>query len=240
MKTYCIFDIETVPLLDDGSKSFPPPIEWQIVAIGLLIARPNANGTLDVEALRCGTGDERKIVEAFWGYINSNRPVLVSWNGRGFDMPVLLARALVHGVSASGWFAGNKFDRYRYRFAESHLDLMDQMSDHGAAKAMKLDSVAAGCGMPGKIGGHGSEVAGMFERGEIDEIAAYCNCDVLNLYGVLLHWLVLTGEIEIEQRQRSLENLSSFLENSRKDIPGAGLFYSEWMENESLKTAPEH
>ena len=43
---------------------------------------------------------------------------MVTWNGKGFDLPVLRARAMVHGISAQSWYQrGTKWDSYMQRFA---------------------------------------------------------------------------------------------------------------------------
>ncbi len=49
----------------------------------------------------------------------------MTWNGRGFDLPVLRLRAMVHGLSAEGWFRGDsKWDGYAQRYAPDwHCEL---------------------------------------------------------------------------------------------------------------------
>jgi predicted PolB exonuclease-like 3'-5' exonuclease len=77
-----------------------------------------------------------------------------------------------------------------------HCDLMDQLSDYRACASMSLDDVALAIGLPGKIGGHGSEVEAMVRRGEIDNVRAYCEGDCLNLFVLYVRWALLSGRID--------------------------------------------
>ena len=58
----------------------------------------------------------------------------MSWNGGGFDLPVLNYRALIHGVTAARyWDWGDddrefKFNSYLGRYHTRHLDLMDVLA----------------------------------------------------------------------------------------------------------------
>jgi len=81
---------------------------------------------------------------------------------------------MMYGVPAAPWFMrGSKWDTYPQRYSPDwHCDLMEQMSDYRACTNMGLDDVAHALGLPGKIGGHGSEVEGMVERGELDRNVA--------------------------------------------------------------------
>jgi 3'-5' exonuclease len=44
--------------------------------------------------------DEAELVRRFYDGIDRFTPDLVSWNGSGFDLPVLHYRALLHGIAA--------------------------------------------------------------------------------------------------------------------------------------------
>ena len=92
-------------------------------------------------------------------------------------------------------------------------------------------------GLPGKIGSHGSEVQGRYERGEIDQVAGYCECDVLNLYGLYLRWSFITGKIDRESYENALDDLSSFLEGNAGEKPHCGEFLDKWTREQ--KTSSE-
>ena len=71
---------------------------------------------------------EEEIVRRFFEGIERYTPTLVSWNGGGFDLPVLHYRALLHGVSAPQyWDTGGEDPSFRYnnylgRFHWRHID----------------------------------------------------------------------------------------------------------------------
>ncbi len=77
-------------------------------------------------------GDSEKvIVEKFFNLIENYHPILVSWNGSGFDLPVLHYRALFNKVSAPAyWDVGHfdnsrKWSNYLSRYQWQHIDVMD-------------------------------------------------------------------------------------------------------------------
>ena len=188
-------DIETIPdrtlIPEWNDGKFPPkPIWHQIVAISFVEARIEYDkGLQERYAVECCDPVVTQIGMSNASFRNSgstspNARRVVSWNGKGFDLPVLRARAMVYGISAQSWYQrGTKWDSYMQRFAPDwNCDLMEQLSDYRACASMSLDDVALALGLPGKIGGHGSEVEAMFRRGEIDKVRAYCEGDCLNLF----------------------------------------------------------
>ena len=155
---------------------------------------------------------------------------MVTWNGKGFDLPVLRARAMMYGISAQSWYQrGTKWDSYMQRFAPDwHCDLMEQLSDYRACASMSLDDVALALGLPGKIGGHGSEVEAMVRRGEIDNVRAYCEGDCLNLFVLYVRWALLSGRIDPAGHNASLQSLIECLESERDVRPHFGAFLDRW------------
>src|SRR3954468_8694324 len=105
---------------------------------------------------------------------------------------------------------------------------MEQLSDYRACTAMGLNDMAHALGLPGKIGGHGSEVEGMVKRGEIDKVRAYCESDVLNLFTLYVRWARLTGRTDLEGHNASLESLVQCLESERRERPHLGEFLDRW------------
>ncbi len=121
---------------------------------------------------------------------------LLTWNGRGFDMPVITSRALKHGVSMPWWFS-DRHTRYRYS-PEGHLDLMDFLSDFGAAKSSPPRRVREAGRAPrqGRSRLASSQVAPMVHAGRIDEVNAYCLCDVAQTAALFLRVQLLRGVID--------------------------------------------
>lgn len=235
-------DIETVPdrvLFPDLPKEkFPPKvIMHRVVAISFVEAalerRPNGTERYIVRTCRTGgqpDWDERRLLEGYWRYFGDHQTRIVTWNGRGFDLPVLRARAMIHGLSAERWYrGGTKYEGYTQRYSPDwHCDLMEQLSDYRSCTAMSMDDLAFAIGLPGKIGGHGSEVEGMVERGEIDKVRAYCEGDVLNLFGLYVRWALLTGRTDPEGHNASLESLTECLERERGNRQHFGEFLDRW------------
>ncbi|WP_050783658.1 hypothetical protein [Methylobacterium nodulans] len=98
---------------------------------------------------------------------------------------------------------------------------MEQLSDYRSCAVMGMDDLALAIGLPGKIGGHGSEVEGMVERGEIEQVRAYCEGDVLNLFALYVRWALLTGRTDPAGHNASLESLVMDLEEERDGRPVA-------------------
>jgi predicted PolB exonuclease-like 3'-5' exonuclease len=235
-------DIETVPdreilPADFAGDAFPAkPIQHRVVAISFLacsLLREGPSERYAVEECRSG-GDqgatEEQLLRGFWQKFERDKPRVITWNGRGFDVPVLVQRAFVYGIPVSYWHqAGDRWTGYRHRYAvESHCDLMDALAEHGASKQLKLEEAALALGLPGKIGGHGSEVRDMVAAGNIAAVRAYCESDVLNLFVLYVRWAFITGRIDISANNSALESLVGYLEIERQTRPHLGQFLDQW------------
>ena len=144
---------------------------------------------------------EPELIRRFFDLVDKFTPQLVSWNGGGFDLPVLNQRALIHGVTASRFWEWGDDDReFRYnsylsRFHTRHLDLMDVLSMYQPRASAGLDAMARLCGFPGKLGMDGSEVNAAVQQGRLDEVRRYCETDVMNTYLLYLRFRLLRGEL---------------------------------------------
>lgn len=135
--------------------------------------------------------DEKSAVAMFFKVVEKYTPQLVSWNGGGFDLPVLHYRAMAHGVSARRYWQADgadsrgdkfRFNQYTARYHDRHLDLMDVLAMHQASGFARLDDLAKICGLPGKIGVGGDRVWEAFRAGRLDEIRQYCEADAMLTY----------------------------------------------------------
>ncbi len=197
-KSYLVIDIETIldpelPIQESSeAERLPAPPHHKVVVLGALWLdeghNPRKLGVLGEFK------DEPEILSDFARFLEERRPILVTWNGRGFDMPVIAARCLRHGVTLRHYYSSRDV---RYRFSpEGHLDLMDYLADFGAAKPAKLDIVAKLIGMPGKVGVAGKDVGPMVHAGKIQEVRNYCLCDVVQTAAVFLRVELLRGELD--------------------------------------------
>jgi predicted PolB exonuclease-like 3'-5' exonuclease len=199
--SYLVLDIETIPDRElwtppepgpGSERTFPPLYACRPVVIGALL--------LD-EEFRCerldtlgDPDDEAALLGSFAALVDARRPHLITWNGRGFDLPVLLLRSMRHGL-AWPWYFGE--GDYRYRYSEDgHLDLGDALADRGAARMTSLDGAARLIGLPGKDGVDGSQVEAMFLAGQREELRRYCLCDVAQTAFLLLRYRLLSGQLE--------------------------------------------
>ncbi len=211
-----MLDIETVldaelPIAESSeAERLPAPPHHKVVVIGALwFGSDHKVRKLGV----IGDGkDEYGILSDFARLMDERRPDLVTWNGRGFDLPVIAARCLRHGIPLRHYYRTRDV---RYRFSpEGHLDLMDYVADFGAAKPSKLDIVAKLCGLPGKVGVDGKDVGPLVHAGRLDEVRDYCLCDVTQTAGVFLRVQLLRGELD---RESYLEAMNALVELVRED-----------------------
>jgi predicted PolB exonuclease-like 3'-5' exonuclease len=166
--------------------------------------------------------DEGQIIGRFFEGIEKYTPQIVSWNGGGFDLPVLHYRGLMHGIKAERyWDMGEhdrefKFNNYISRYHTRHLDLMDLLALYQPRANAPLDELAKLCGFPGKLGMDGSAVWSAYAEGRIDEIRDYCETDVVNTWLVYLRFKKMRGEIGQEQYSAQCDRVRQHL----SQLPG--------------------
>ena len=175
---------------------------------------------------------EADLIRRFFEGIEKYSPQLVSWNGGGFDLPVLHYRSLVHGIVAHRyWDLGEddrdfKWNNYLSRYHTRHLDLMDILALYQPRANAPLDELAKLMGYPGKLGMDGSQVWRAFQAGEIAAIRNYCETDVVNTYLVYLRFQLMRGILDNEQYQRECELVRFTL--SKSSEPHWQEFTSHW------------
>ena len=179
-----------------NGTDFLPLYQHRICAISCAL-REGAN--FKVWTLGDENASEAEIIQRFYDGIDKYTPQIISWNGSGFDLPVLHYRGLIHGVNASRyWELGDddkefKWNNYISRYHMRHLDLMEVMAMYNARANAPLDSLAKFCGFPGKLGMDGSKVWDAFKAGKIKEIRDYCETDVANTHLVFLRFQLMRG-----------------------------------------------
>jgi len=185
-----------------SGTDFLPLHLHRIVAISCALRERNS---FTVWSLGDAGEPEAGLIRRFFDGVEKYTPQLVSWNGGGFDLPVLHYRALVHGISAQRyWDLGEddrefKWNNYISRYHLRHLDLMDLLSLYQPRATAPLDEIAQLIGFPGKLGMDGSKVWDAFQRGEIAAIRNYCETDAANTYLVYLRFQLLRGMLTAEQ-----------------------------------------
>jgi predicted PolB exonuclease-like 3'-5' exonuclease len=171
----------------------------RVVSIGCSL---RSGDTFRVWSLGTPQDGEAELIRRFYEGVERYTPQIVSWNGGGFDLPVLHYRAMIHGIAAPRyWDMGDdnrdfRFNNYIGRYHTRHLDLMDLLAMYQARGYAPLDELAQLCGLPGKLGMDGSQVWQAFQDGKIDDIRNYCETDVVNTYLLFLRFQHMRGHLD--------------------------------------------
>ncbi|WP_066271525.1 3'-5' exonuclease [Hydrogenophaga palleronii] len=191
---------------EKGQSDFTPLHLQRVLVISCVFR--NAEGLRIHSFVDRDGQSEGKVVQTFFHAVEKHTPQLVSWNGSGFDLPVLHYRGLRHGVEASKyWDLGEddrefKWNNYISRYHLRHLDLMDLLAMYSPKNNAPLDAMAKLCGFPGKLGMDGSQVYAQYLAGQTEEVRRYCETDVMNTYLVYCRFQKMRGgftEAEYEQ-----------------------------------------
>jgi predicted PolB exonuclease-like 3'-5' exonuclease len=231
-----VWDLETIPdlaaaarMLDMGNAThaevrealgsgFPKHPLHKIACIGALIASRQPEGWR-VDALgapHIGERSEAKLICDFIDKIGELRPQLVTFNGHSFDLPVLRYRAMVNRISA----AGLQVRQYFHRYTDDAIDLCDVLGSYVPGGKVKLDEVSKILGLPGKPDGvDGGRVETMVQAGQIDEVARYCESDVLSTYRVWLVYELFRGSITRQELDWSEGQTRDFVGSRKSTNP---------------------
>lgn len=254
-----VFDIETIPDIDglasiehhndpaacyqqwraqrqaDGKNDFMPLHLHRIVCISVVF-RKGDDLTVHTFA-EDAEHDEAAIIQKFYHAIDKHEPQLVSWNGGGFDLPVLHYRGLMHGIDAvKYWDTGEsdrdfKWNNYISRYHNRHLDLMDLLALYQPKNNAPLDALAKLCGFPGKLGVDGSQVYPLYQEGKILDIARYCETDVMNTYLVYCRFQLMRGGFTHDQYHAEIRTIRQHLERWQTETQDDGaLTNPHWQE----------
>jgi 3'-5' exonuclease len=202
-----------------GQSDFMPLHLQRVLVISCVFR--NAEGIKVHSFVDRDNTSEGKVIQTFFNAIEKHVPQLVSWNGGGFDLPVLHYRGLKHGVVADKyWDMGEddrefKWNNYISRYQMRHLDLMDLLAMYQPKNNAPLDAMAKLCGFPGKLGMDGSAVYPAYLEGKLEDIRRYCETDVMNTYLVYCRFQKMRGgltekeyDAEIAAVKESLGNLA--------------------------------
>ena len=250
-----VFDIETVPDVDLGralyglqgledaavakamfsqqrassGTEFLPHLQQRVVAISCVL---RTRDQLRVWSLGDLDSGEPELLARFFDGVEKYLPDLVSWNGGGFDLPVLHYRALKAGVQAPRyWETGDEDSSFRYnnylsRYHWRHLDLMDVIAGFQPRARASLADTASLLGFPGKLGFSGAQVWDAWLEGKLVAVRRYCETDVLNTYLIFLRFQLLRGNLDAVGLEREYERVRALLRNSGE--PHHAEFLNAW------------
>ena len=242
-----VFDVETIPDIDSGKKifnledlsdknaaelmfshryqtsngrtEFLQHYLHKIVTISVVL---KTDDKLSVWSLGDKDSTETELLERFFEGIERYTPVIVSWNGSGFDLPVIHYRSLIHGVVAQRyWENGDddqsfRWNNYLSRFHSRHTDLMDVLSGYITTARAPLNEIATILGFPGKMGMSGEKVWDCYLDGDIESIRNYCETDVLNTYLIYLKYQLMRGRLTNDLYITECQKVCDMLENENK------------------------
>lgn len=203
----------------------------RVVAISVLLS---TSKTISVWTLGSADSTEAELVQRFFEGIDKYTPTLVSWNGRGFDLPVLHYRALLHAVQAPRyWEDGSedqsfKWNNYLSRYHKRHIDLMDVIAGYEYRSVAPLTEIANMLGFPGKMGMDGSKVWDNYLDGDIESIRNYCETDVLNTHLVYLRYELIRGRLTQTSYKTECDRVRDMLKEEGK--PHLDEFLQAWKE----------
>ncbi len=242
-----VFDIETIPDLDagrrlyklhdlddagvasamfklrlqqtGGSSDFLKHHLHQVVAISAVLRKGDS---ITVWSLGEIESDEAEIIQRFFDGLERFTPTLVSWNGSGFDLPVLHYRAMKNRVTAQRYWEsgqddkGFKWNNYLSRFHERHTDLMDVLAGYQMRATVTLNEMAKLLGFPGKLDMDGGAVWDNYQAGDLAGIRNYCETDVLNTWLVYLRYQLMRGHLNPHSYDQECEKLRDYLSAENK------------------------
>ncbi len=219
-------------LLEERGNDFVP-YTYQLPA-SLVVAKVGRDfRLLDLVALDEPKFRPHVIVENFWrGWEKHGRPTLVSFNGRGFDLPLLELAAFRYGLSVPGWFnvAARSFEQYRNRYnLDAHIDLQELLTNYGTTRCTGgLNLISNLLGKPGKMDVAGYMVQDLYDDGRLAEICDYCRCDVLDTYFVFLRSRVLIGALSLDEEQQIVAETKAWLEEQAQESDALRDYLGHW------------
>ncbi|MBI5659176.1 MAG: 3'-5' exonuclease [Nitrosomonadales bacterium] len=258
MNPTLVFDIETIPDIAglrtlhelDGSASdadvaemafqlrrqktgsdFLPHHLHRVAAISCALREGDSFRVWSLGSLEDGEG---ALIQRFFDGIEKYTPQLVSWNGGGFDLPVLHYRGLIHGVQcARYWDMGEddrdfKWNNYISRYHTRHVDLMDLLALYTGRANAPLDDLSRLIGFPGKLGMDGSKVWDAYRQGRLGEIRNYCETDVVNTWLVFARFQLMRGVFTRARFQQEVELVRATLAKSGE--PHWAEYLAAWKE----------
>ncbi len=267
-----VFDIETVPDVEGGRALYDlgdeEALDDAAAAQAMFALRKEASGQemlklhlqrivaisavyrsgkqFSVWSVGDETSSEKELIERFFAGIERYTPTLVSWNGGGFDLPVLHYRAMRHAVAAPRYWdmgegdQGFKWNNYISRYHQRHTDVMDLLALYQPRAYVPLDEMATLLGFPGKMGMSGAKVWDAFLAGGIKAIRDYCETDVLNTYLVYLRFQLMRGQLSATAYNSETDVVKQYLEEHAASEPESRehlkLFLDEWLKDEQSVT----
>jgi predicted PolB exonuclease-like 3'-5' exonuclease len=214
----------------NGSDFLPVSFQYP-VAVCVLRVGPD----YELQAITCLDAPQyrpRKIIEAFWSGVATYRKKyrriqIVTFNGRGFDLPLLEMAAFRYGCRCGVEY----FDSSRNRYGGGHLDLQEWLTNFGACRGQAaggLNLLSKLLGKPGKMSVAGDQVYEMYLAGKTKEINEYCMFDTLDTYFVFLRTRVMTGDLSLEHEHELVMQAKAWITDKTAEVPALQQYLDNW------------
>ena len=235
-----ISDAEAVELAAQARRAktgsdFMPLHLQRVIAISCCL---RWGGKIHIGTLGSPESTEAETVAEFFKLVARYTPRLVSWNGGGFDLPVLHYRALVHGIQAprywdmgEGDFADSRdfrYNNYISRYHTRHCDLMDLLALYQPRASVPLDDMAKLCGFPGKLGMDGSKVWDAYHAGRLKDIRDYCETDAANTYLMYMRFRMMSGALDADEYEVEIKRIKHYLAVQAEEKQHWAEFVAAW------------
>jgi predicted PolB exonuclease-like 3'-5' exonuclease len=199
----------------------------KVVAISTII---KTNKEIQIISLGKNGYDEKNMVQQFFEEVERYQPKLISWNGRGFDMPILYIRAMNYKIQAKHLLhnlsSDLKSNICQGKYDESHTDLIDILPTSQSTSRVSLHSFASLLGVPCVKDTEITNIWNTFLTGGDKEIRNDCDMDVVKIYLIFLRLQHFRGYLSGQQLDQSNDQFKDYLTKSSK--PHLFKFLEAW------------
>lgn len=221
----------------ERNNDFLPPHFQRVAVISCVIRFLEGGGeAIKILSFAPPEYEEAEAVRTFFRAIDKYTPRLASWNGGGFDLPVLHWRAMKFGIAAPTYWKNDgedssrdkfRWNNYTSRYHERHTDVMDSLALYQPRAFAGLEDAARLCGLPGKIGIGGAKVWDAWRKGETAAIRRYCETDAMLTWLLFVRFQYFRGAIPsyAAEEQLAREHMQSLADQGE---PQWAEFLSQW------------
>lgn len=234
---------------DDDPRPYLKTVLCRIVSIAAVIRSRDGKGRVSlrlhaIPSAADGAMPEEHIIDRFLSAVGQRKPQLVGFNSSNADLPILIQRALVHGLHQPAFCS--RPDKpwegtdYFARFSDWHVDIKEAVGGWGKATP-SLHEIASSCGIPGKLDTDGGDVVDLWRKGDVRSIVAYNECDALTTYLLWLRLAHLAGFVSPDEYTEEQDQLRELLRVRARDEGASHLaaYLRQWEASEALRNGRE-
>ena len=223
---------------EENPQPYIKTILCRVVSIAGILREINVGGEPELKLISLPSdpsdpekAHEKRILQAFFRAVGRSKPQIVGYNSANADVPILMQRAIVHGISSSGF--GQRPDKpwegvdYFSQGGDFHVDLAAILGKY--KNTPSLHEIASISGIPGKLGVSGDSVGEMWLQGKLKEIVDYNEFDAFTTHLVWARMARFADLFTAEQYELEQSLVRKLLET---EIAGGKihlqLFLNEW------------